>query len=193
MVSIFDDEIENLSVVFVCHVLVLLHKVAKFIRKTYGLMSADLPRNFNMDRLRFFQGSIVRKKSLGGQNFVGSLQFRQVKVLYFLNFLNTRLCLRSIEQNSGCTTARGPRGDTDDEEESAKVWEPWLWVPIFITIFWCEIQVNNIEDGSRRGQTQTSEYPDGQNPVPSSETWTIDVFEELSGEWHRMKKNMAFL
>jgi len=124
MVSIFDDEIENLSVVFVCHVLVLLHKVAKFIRKTYGLMSADLPRNFNMDRLRFFQGSIVRKKSLGGQNFVGSLQFRQVKVLYFLNFLNTRLCLRSIEQNSGCTTARGPRGDTDDEEESAKVWEP---------------------------------------------------------------------
>lgn len=75
---------------FVCNVLVLLHKVAKFIRKTYGLMPADLPRNFNMDRLRFFQGSIVRKKSLGGQNFVGSLQFRQVKVLYFVKNRSVR-------------------------------------------------------------------------------------------------------
>ena len=36
-------------------------------------------------------------------------------------FFGTGLCVRSIERNNGCRTARGPRGDTDDEEESAKV------------------------------------------------------------------------
>lgn len=75
-------------------------------RTVFAFQPKRLPKD--VDRLRFFQGSIVRKKSLG------------------------------------------PRGDTDDEEESAKV--------------------NNIEDGSRRGQTQTSEYPDGQNPVRSART-----------------------
>lgn len=74
-------------------------------RTVFAFQPKRLPKD--VDRLRFFQGSIVRKKSLG------------------------------------------PRGDTDDEE-SAKV--------------------NNIEDGSRRGQTQTSEYPDGQNPVRSART-----------------------
>ena len=35
--------------------------------------------------------------------------------------LRTALCVHSIEQNNGCRTARGPKGDTDDDEESAKV------------------------------------------------------------------------
>eukprot|EP00435_Cladocopium_sp_Y103_P070092 s576_g34.t1 len=73
-------------------------------RTVFAFQPKRLPKD--VDRLRFFQGSIVRKKSLGA------------------------------------------RGDTDDEEEGAKV--------------------SKIEDGSRRGQTQTLEFPDGQTPVRSA-------------------------
>ena len=117
----FDDEMENLSVVFVCHVLVLLHKIAKFIRKTYGLMSADLPRNFNMEGSDLSRLHCQEKIFRWAKILLDRCSFVRSK---YCTLLRTGLCLHSIEQNSGCTTARGPRGDTADEEESAKVVEP---------------------------------------------------------------------